>query len=87
MKHPPEYYADKPNLVRLAREISSSKHPKQLLNALDIILSAYAQGRQAQAPLPEGQTNNERFNALLNSCQNPRGVYNALSAFSELGYT
>lgn len=46
MNHPPEYYADKPNLVRLAREISSSKHPEQLLNALAIILSDYAQGRQ-----------------------------------------
>lgn len=87
MKHPPEYYAEKPNLVRLAKEISSSKHPEQLLNALAIILSDSDQGRQAQAPLPEGQTNNERFNTLLNSCQNPRDVYNALSAFSELGDT
>lgn len=67
MKHPPEYYADRPNLMRLAREISSSKHPEQILNALGMILSGYAQGRQAQAPLPESQTNNERFNALLNS--------------------
>lgn len=32
--------------------------------------------------IPEGQTNNERFNALLNSCQNPRAVYNALAAFA-----
>ena len=25
-------------------------------------------------------TNNERFNAMLNSCQHPRAVYNALYA-------
>ena len=25
-------------------------------------------------------TNNERFNAMLNSCQNPQAVYDALQA-------
>lgn len=27
-------------------------------------------------------TNNERFNALLNSCRNPRAIYNALAALT-----
>lgn len=27
-------------------------------------------------------TNNERFNAMLNSCQHPRAVYNALYALA-----
>ena len=31
--------------------------------------------------------NNERFNALLNSCANPRQVYNALLALAEAGFT
>ena len=30
-------------------------------------------------------TNNERFNQLLNSCQNPRAVYNALLALGKAG--
>ena len=34
------------------------------------------------APLQEGQGNNDKFNAMLNSCQNPRAVYNALLAFA-----
>lgn len=29
--------------------------------------------------------NNERFNQLLNSCQNPRAVYNALLALGKAG--
>lgn len=28
-------------------------------------------------------TNNEKFNALLNSCQHPQAVYDALLAFAE----
>ena len=36
---------------------------------------------RTEAPIP-AQTNNERFNALLNNCQNPRAVYNALAAFA-----
>lgn len=30
-------------------------------------------------------TNNERFNAMLNSCQNPRAVYAALLALGKAG--
>ena len=30
-------------------------------------------------------TNNERFNELLNSCQNPRAVYAALLALAKAG--
>lgn len=30
-------------------------------------------------------TNNERFNQLLNGCQNPRAVYAALSALANNG--
>lgn len=36
----------------------------------------------APLPAPEGRSNNEKFNALLNSCENPRAVYNALAALS-----
>lgn len=32
--------------------------------------------------LPEGEDNNQKFNALLNSCQNPRAIYNALAALT-----
>lgn len=32
-------------------------------------------------------SNNEKFNALLNSCANPRKIYNALLALAEAGYT
>lgn len=30
-------------------------------------------------------SNNERFNAMLNSCQNPRAVYAALLAMAKAG--
>ncbi|MDE7261143.1 MAG: hypothetical protein K2N78_03645 [Oscillospiraceae bacterium] len=56
------------------------------MNALSAVLAAYA-GAEPPAPLPvpEGRTNNERFNALLNSCQHPRAVYDTLLAFAEAG--
>ena len=34
-----------------------------------------------------GMTNNEKFNALLNSCANPRQIYNALLALAAAGFT
>ncbi len=30
-------------------------------------------------------TNNEKFNAVLNNCQNPQAVYNALLALKRAG--
>lgn len=30
-------------------------------------------------------TNNEQFNVMLNSCENPRAVYGALSALGSAG--
>lgn len=30
-------------------------------------------------------SNNEKFNALLNSCSNPRRIYNALAALAATG--
>lgn len=33
----------------------------------------------------QGMTNNERFNQLLNSCKNPRAVYDALWALTSTG--
>lgn len=32
-----------------------------------------------------GMTNNERFNAMLNACQNPRAVYAALMELMSMG--
>lgn len=83
MKHPPEYYASKPNLLRVAQEIAACENPERIANALMSMLEAYA-GAEHSSPLPapEGQTNNERFNAMLNSFQHPRAVYNALYAFA-----
>ena len=37
-------------------------------------------------PELECRDNNEKFNALLNSCTNPRRVYNVLLALAEAGY-
>lgn len=31
-------------------------------------------------------SNNEKFNALLNSCANPRQIHDALLALAEAGY-
>lgn len=86
MKHPLEYYTRKPNLLRVAREIASYENPDCVVKALFQMLAGCA-GTEPPAPLPvpEGQTNNEKFNALLNSCQNSRAVYNALAAFAEAG--
>ena len=80
--HQPEYYTSRPNLLRVAQEIATYKNPERVVNALTAMLAAYA-GAEPPTPLPvpEGQTNNERFNALLNSCQNPRAVYDALAVF------
>ena len=74
----------KPNLMRVASEIASyGDASRPVANALIQVLAAYA-GAEPPAPLPEpdGQTNNERFNALLNSCENPRAVYNVLLAIA-----
>ena len=74
----------KPNLMRVASELASyGDASRPVTNALAQVLAAYA-GAEPPAPLPEpdGQTNNERFNALLNSCENPRAVYNALLALA-----
>lgn len=84
MNHPPEYYTSRPNLLRVAREIAAMEHPERAVEALGAVL-ADSHEKEPPASLPEGQTNNERFNALLNSCQNPRTVYNALLAFAEAG--
>lgn len=80
----PEKYRDRPNLWRLAVELSKLDNPERTVNALFSAISAYA-GTEPPAPLPEGRSNNERFNAVLNNCQRARAVYDALSAFAEAG--
>ncbi len=84
--HQPEYYTSKPNLPRVAQEIATYKNPERVVNVLTAMLAAYT-GAEPPAPLPvpEGRTNNEKFNAILNSCQNPRAVYDALAAFAKAG--
>ncbi|MBD5130476.1 MAG: hypothetical protein HDT43_11255 [Ruminococcaceae bacterium] len=85
MNHSPEYYTSRPNLLRVAREIATYKNPERVVNALTAVLAAAGTESPAPLPEPEGRTNNEKFNALLNSCQNPRAIYNALAAFAETG--
>ncbi len=78
---------NKPNLMRVASELASfGDASRPVANALIQVLAAYA-GAEPPAPLPEpdGRTNNQRFNTLLNSCENPRAVYNALLSFAEKG--
>ena len=76
----------KPNLMRVACELSKMSNPERTANALVQALAAYA-GKEPPAPLPEpkGRTTNERFNDLLNGCGDPRAVYTALLAFAEAG--
>lgn len=81
MNHPPEYYASKPNLLRVAQEIAKMDHPGRVVNVLFQVLAGHAE-TEPPAPLPASQTNNERFNAILNSCQHPRAIYNALYALA-----
>ena len=86
MKHPPEYYTSRPNLLRVAQEIATYKNPERVVNVLSATLAARAEAASpAPLPAPEVQTNNEKFNAILNSCQHPRAVYDALAAFAEAG--
>lgn len=73
---PPARYANKPRLYRLACELSTYENPYRVLNALKAILSTGAKEGGGN------MSNNERFNQLLNSCQNPRAVYSALQAFA-----
>lgn len=83
MKYPSEYYINKPNLLRVAQEIAACKNPERVANMLMAMLEAYARAEPpTPLPVPESQTNNERFNAMLNRCQHPRAAYNALYAFA-----
>ena len=82
--HQPEYYTSRPNLLRVAQEIATYKNPDRVVNTLSAVLAARA-GAETPAQLPEGRTNNEKFNAILNSCQHPGAVYDALMAFAEAG--
>lgn len=84
MNHSPEYYTSRPGLLRVAREIAAMEHPERAVEALGAVL-ADSHEKEPPASLPEGQNNNERFNALLNSCQNPRAIYNALLDLAEAG--
>ena len=69
MNYTPEHYADKPNLLRLARIIAACKHPGRVADTLAAALTAHrAAERPAPLPKPENQSNNEKFHALLNSC-------------------
>ena len=82
--HQLEYYTSRPNLLRVAQEIATYKNPERVVNMLSAVLAARAEAA-SPAQLPEGRTNNEKFNAILNSCQHPRAVYDALAAFTEAG--
>ena len=78
-----EIRLNKPHLLRVAQEIAAYKNPERIANALMSMLEACAEAEPSTSlPIPEGQTNNERFNALLNGCQHPRVVYTALYAFA-----
>ena len=46
---------------------------RQMMNTIHMYGLIFSLESDAQAIM----TNNERFNALLNSCQRPRAVYNA----------
>lgn len=84
MNYTPEHYADKPNLLRLARIIAACKHPGRVADTLAAALTAHrAAERPAPLPKPENQSNNEKFHALLNSCQDPKAVYDTLAAIAE----
>lgn len=84
MNYTPEHYADRPNLLRLARTIAACKYPGQVADTLTAVLMAHrAAERPAPLPEPENPSNNEKFHALLNSCQDPKAVYDTLAAIAE----
>lgn len=65
----PEEYAGRPNLWRLSQELAKFGD------------AAYP---IADCMAAVAQTNNHRFNAMLNRCQNPRSVYDALTALAPI---
>ena len=78
-----EKYANRPNLLRVAKELATYEEPDRVAEALVAMISAVIPKKPL--PKPEGeQSNNEKFNTLLNSCENPRAVYNAMTALAPM---
>ena len=65
----------RPNLLRVSQELTAYEDPDRVLAALGAMLG--------KEPLPEGQTNNEKFNTLLNRCGHPRDVHHMLLALGK----
>ncbi len=78
MKHTPEYYASKPNLLRIARELASyGKDSRRVTDTLMVMIAAYAAQKPAE-PVQATADNNQRFNDLLNSYRNPQATFDEL---------
>ena len=80
-----EKMRSRPNLARIALELASygGADADRVIDGLMFLFSARA--KKPAEPAPAAADNNQRFNDLLNHCEDPRKVYNALSAFAEDG--
>lgn len=85
MNRTSEYYASRPNLMRLARELATYEDPDRVLNALGALLAEH-KGTRPPETSKESDTkdNNQKFNDLLNSCKDPWAMYNVLLALAPL---
>jgi len=75
-----QQYLKDDNLRRLTRQIVESRNAAQILEALPVVIPHKGEGRREMP-------NNEKFNQMLNSCKNPRMVYNVLMCIAEEAQT
>jgi len=87
MNRTSEYYASRPNLMRLAKELATYEDPDRdrVLNALGALLAEHKGTKPPEtSKASDTKDNNQKFNDLLNSCKDPRAMYNALLALAPL---
>ena len=87
MNRTSEYYASGPNLMRLAKELATYEDPDRdrVLNALGAMLAEYKGTKTPETnKASDTKDNNQKFNDLLNSCKDPRAMYNALLALESI---
>ncbi len=83
MESAPGKYNHKPNLWRVACELSKCKNPYGMSDLLLTVAgSVLGEARDSENT---GMTNNKKFNRLLNGCGHPRAVYSALLSLGRAG--
>lgn len=71
----------KPNLFRVSKELLELYGKEDAYKIVDSLTGLL--GACAQKPTEPAKSNTEKFTDVLNSCQHPRAVFNALSAFAD----